>query len=235
MGIFRGPKTITDGLVLSLDSANERSYPGSGTTWYDLSGFNNHGDMIGFTGPSNGTTSGFDPSTKLMMFDRHSGGADSNINNRVVVRNSDSLDGVLCQNGMTIDFWVRETSYVCTAMTKWNASWEIYYCSGLVFRIQGSGGADRSVGISSSAGTWRNLVAVHNGTTAQMYVNGVLTMNIDTPVTGQNTTSNISIGAYEDGTYATNGTIPIYKLYNRPLSAQEVLQNYNAIKTRFGL
>ena len=33
-----GPKIVTDGLVLSLDAADKNSYPGSGTTWYDLSG-----------------------------------------------------------------------------------------------------------------------------------------------------------------------------------------------------
>jgi hypothetical protein len=38
MGIAYNPRTITDGLVLCLDAANSKSYPGSGTTWTDLSG-----------------------------------------------------------------------------------------------------------------------------------------------------------------------------------------------------
>ena len=41
--MFTGPHIVTDGLVLSLDAANTKSYPGSGTTWYDLSGNANHG------------------------------------------------------------------------------------------------------------------------------------------------------------------------------------------------
>ena len=40
MGFFRGPNIVRDGLVLALDAASPRSYPGSGTTWYDLSGNN---------------------------------------------------------------------------------------------------------------------------------------------------------------------------------------------------
>jgi hypothetical protein len=36
--MYTGPNTVTNGLVLSLDAANVKSYPGSGTTWYDLSG-----------------------------------------------------------------------------------------------------------------------------------------------------------------------------------------------------
>jgi hypothetical protein len=68
-----------------------------------------------------------------------------------------------------------------------------------------------------------------------MYVNGVLVMNTSNTVTDQNTTNNISIGAYESGIYATNGAIPIYRLYNRAITSIEVLQNYNAQKTKFGL
>ena len=35
--MYVGPDIVTDGLVLSLDAGSERSYPGTGTTWYDLS------------------------------------------------------------------------------------------------------------------------------------------------------------------------------------------------------
>jgi hypothetical protein len=42
MGIAYNPRTITDGLVLCLDAANPKSYPGSGTTWTDLSGRGNY-------------------------------------------------------------------------------------------------------------------------------------------------------------------------------------------------
>jgi hypothetical protein len=235
MGISGGPDLIQNGLVVCLDSTDPNSYPGSGTTWYDVSGNGNHGTLYGFTGPSAGSTSGFDTNTKYMMFDRHSGASDGNVNNRVVISNSTSLQDVLCQNGMTIDMWVKETSYVCTALTKWDSSWEVYYCSGLVFRTQGSGGTDISTGVASSAGTWRNIIATHDGTTAKTYVNGALISSNNNSISGQNTSNNISIGAYEGGIYATYGAIPIYRLYNYPLSAQEILQNYNAQKSRFGL
>ena len=49
MGAFGGPNIITDGLVLSLDAGSTRSYPGTGTTWSDLSG-NNHDFTIDSTG-----------------------------------------------------------------------------------------------------------------------------------------------------------------------------------------
>jgi hypothetical protein len=61
MGINYSPKIVTDNLVLCLDAANPLSYPGSGNTWYDLSGSNNHGTL--------GTTSLWNNSGKFMSFD----------------------------------------------------------------------------------------------------------------------------------------------------------------------
>ena len=47
MGAFGGPHIVTDGLELALDGLNTKSYPGSGTTWYDLSGNDNDGTLSG--------------------------------------------------------------------------------------------------------------------------------------------------------------------------------------------
>jgi hypothetical protein len=55
MGAYGGPNIITDGLVLALDAGSERSYPGTGTTWYDLSGQNAHAEAVNMpTWNSNG-------------------------------------------------------------------------------------------------------------------------------------------------------------------------------------
>lgn len=47
MALAHSPKIITDGLVLCLDAGNTKSYPGSGTTWTDLSGQGNNGTITG--------------------------------------------------------------------------------------------------------------------------------------------------------------------------------------------
>ena len=231
------PAIVTSGLVLCLDSTNPKSYSGTGTTWYDLSGYGNHATMTNFTGPSAGSTSGFDTNTKYMMFDRHLGAGDGTSNNVATVANTSVLDECLCENGMSVSMWLKVTSSVCTAMTKWNGSWEIYYCTPLTFRTQGTGGND---GISTYLSTnyvnvWSNIISTHNGTTRKIYFNGVEIFSDTNIVTGQNTTSVISIGAYENGTYAFVGAMPVYYLYNRALSATEVIQNYQALKSRFGL
>lgn len=237
MGLTHSPQIVRDGLTAYLDSLNPKSYPGSGNTWYDLSGNNNHGTMINFTGPSAGSTSGFDTTTKFMMFDRHLGAGDSILNNRVNISNNNSLDQCVITNGMTVSFWLKMTSAVCTAMTKWNGSWEIFYCPNLVWRSQGTGGNDGSTGLSSSVNLnkFHLITATHSGTERKMYVNGDLIYTNSNTVTTQNLTEPIGIGGYATGQFATVGAIPTYILYNRVLQASEVKQNFEALRGRYGV
>jgi hypothetical protein len=235
MALHFSPRLVTDGLIVLLDSMDSVSYPGSGTVWYDLSGYGHNANLYNMNSPSAGNTSGYDTTTKYMMFDRHLGGSDGAANNYALISNTSILDQALCENGMTIDMWIRETSYVCTAFTKWNGAWELYYCSTLVFRTQGTNGNDGFASIGSSAGTWRNIVATHDGVNRRLYSNTTLVLNDTNNVYSQNTSNPISIGAYDGGSYATNGAIPIYRVYNRALTSTEITQNYNATKNRFGL
>ena len=234
MGFFRGPNIVRDGLTVLLDSRSSRSYPGTGNTWYDLSGNGNHGTLNNFTGPSAGSTSGYDTNTKLMMFDRHVGTSNTAANNYVNITNSDSLDNCLITNGMSISFWFRQDVYQCTAMTKWNGSWEIYYCSSLVFRTQGTGGSDLNTGDAALSG-FHNICVTSTSTSRLVYVNGTIQATGSNTVSTQNTSNPISIGAYYNGNYAMEGSLPYYALYNRELSSTEVNQNYNALKSGFGL
>tara|TARA_R110000737_G_scaffold342518_1_gene367416 strand:- start:659 stop:1360 length:702 start_codon:yes stop_codon:yes gene_type:complete len=232
MATIIGPDILTDGLALLLDSSSSRSYPGTGTTWYDLSGNDNHGTLVNFTGPSAGSTSGFDTTTKLMMYDRHVGTSNSAGNNYVNIPNSDSLDECLITNGMSISFWFRQDVSRCTAMTKWNGSWEVYYCSALVFRTQGTGGSDLNTGDAALSG-FHNVCVTSTNTGRLVYVNGVVQATGTNTVSTQNTSNPISIGAYYNGNYSMEGSLPYYALYNRELTSAEVNHNYNALKSRF--
>jgi len=234
VGVFK-TRVNRDGLIVYLDSNNMNSYPGSGTTWYDLSGNGNHGTMTRMNSPSAGNTSGFDTTTGYMMFDRHLGASDGTANNVVVIPNSSSIDECSCENGMTIEFWINETSSVCTALTKWDGTWEIYYCATLVFRTQGTGGSNGSSSFSSSPGNWRQIVATHDGTLRKIFVNGVEGLNDINVVTSQDYSNNIGVGAYEGGAYSCIAAMPIYRLYNRALSPFEIAENFQAERGRFSL
>jgi hypothetical protein len=114
------------------------------------------------------------------------------------------------------------------------------------------GGADFWVGYSTSTAT--NVVSITNPFTGRLntwthiatsftsgslvtYLNGA-TVNTTSIAGTVNITSGavFTIGNYSaPGTYSMQGKISVFKTYNRALSAQEVLQNYNATKGRFGL
>jgi hypothetical protein len=233
--MFTGPQIVRDGLVLYLDSTNSKSYPGSGNTWFDISGNSNHGTLVDFTGPGSTTTSGFNTTTKYMMFDRHIGTSDGTQNNRVTVPTSTSLQQCLSQNGVTIEIWLRMDTYYCTALTRWAGPWEIYYCTSLVHRTIGTNGSDGNSGYSytNKLGTFHQIVGTHNGSSRRLYVNGESVLSDTNVVSNQDFSAGLGIGAYFNGTYAFFGTMPVYKIYNRALSQEEISQNFNALKGRF--
>ena len=96
MGLRHSPKIVTDGLVLCLDAANVKSYPGSGDTWYDLSGNGYDGTLI------NGAS--YDSTDKCIVFD--------STNEEVYA----TLSGVNTTSGLynTVDFF-----YVLDRWNKW--------------------------------------------------------------------------------------------------------------------
>ena len=88
MAIKHSPRIVTDGLVLYLDAANTKSYPGSGTTWTDISGKSNNGTL------TNGPT--FDSGNKgTIVFD---GSND-------YVSETSGLSDSLLQGDWSISFW----------------------------------------------------------------------------------------------------------------------------------
>jgi hypothetical protein len=102
-----------------------------------------------------------------------------------------------------------------------------------------SNGMDFSVNAFPTANTWYHIVYTWNGSTSIFYVNGVaLGSKVATdPSINQNRSNNVMVGGH---TYVWadsyfNGKLDLVKFYNRNLTASEVLTNYNALKTRFGI
>ena len=106
------------------------------------------------------------------------------------------------------------------------------------------GSAVKQGSITLSNDTWYNLTICYHGSslTYDMYVNGALdtSSNTSSATAGSATTwsagnSNPRYGAWFNDNYDWNGNIGPLQVYNRALSANEVLHNYNALKGRFGL
>jgi hypothetical protein len=216
MAFHYSPNIVTDGLVLYLDAANTRSYPGTGITWSDLSRGGNNGTLI--NGPT--FNSGFGGS---MVFD--------GTNDYV----SGSCTTVNANVGMTTFIWVRTTitsPQVFFSHTSGANNGFRLEIDGGQFLLTFGGVANYSSGNGVSDGNWKQLVVTTVGTTGRIYINGNL---VASPTVGtmQGTPNQFVISG--STIRFLNGNVASVILYNRDLSAAEVLQNYNATKSRFGL
>lgn len=232
MSTYYSPKIITNGLVLCLDAGNNKSYPTTGTTWNDLSGNSNSGTLT--NGPT--YTSSFGGG---IVFD--------GTNDYVSAGNL----GAFYTQG-TLSYWMYST-----AVENFRNPFSTHYLgvnAGIRFEqyTTTSPYGGFNVGIGNDAGTftaydyspsavlssntWYEVVLCWNTSTnrAVGYLNGVL--KFDSAHTLWPTTlPSISIGSGFSAERYFKGNISNIKIYNRSLSASEVLQNYNATKARYGL
>ena len=217
MALNYGPSIVTDGLVLALDAADINSYPGSGTTWFDLAGTNN-GTLI------NGPT-----------FDSGNGGniVFDGTNDYVATY---QLSGVNpSTNPFSIEAWVKSDS--TTGNRMWidatsNGTNQRFYATLINgttsnMGIQGAGWSDSTPNDTN----WHYQAIVMDGTTARGYDNGIEVQTII--YTSYTLPGPLNIGGRD--AYRWLGSIANFKIYNKVLSPSEVLQNYNATKTRFEL
>jgi hypothetical protein len=231
MAAHSGPDVITDGLVLSLDAGNSRSYPGSGTTWTDLSGNGNNGTLI--NGPtfdnSNGGSIVFDgvndyvsvPNSSLLNPNTGSFSI-------IVWANSDPSSG-----GDGWDLWVAKRG---------SNSSNGYYLGtstpGAKFVVGNTANVRTDTDfISYSFNTWSmfaGILNVQNNSQTVIRVSDFLTSST-TPAGGTYSNTNIlSIGAdFGQGQYYVNGRIAMVLIYNKALSNAELSQNFNSTRARF--
>lgn len=232
MGFYRGPKIVREGLVLYLDAANPKSYPGSGTEWLDLTNENNNGALV--NGPTfNSVNKG------SIVFD--------GVNDFVQIDfNESSMDFSKAQ---TICMWLNPTTG--SEDLRRNPYNQAYGGSGTLthepnrtinyyFGTNGGNGTPY-VGRNSTFTVQTNELAYISVTRDQStdvcrwYKNGILISTYTAG--GYNLTNNGNSPIIIASGYTNPfiGRIFYCKVYNRALSPEEVLQNYNATKGRFGL
>ena len=222
---FQGQQIVTNGLVLNLDSANKDSYPGTGTTWTDLSGNGYNGTLqngIGFSPNLNGGVLSLD-------------GVDDNITTGItgIVPNSSSP--------YTVSVWCyrnRNNAGYEELLAQWT-----FANSGNSFFFGFDNNNVRftdswnpvTVSGAGAVGVWMNLVGVYTTTNAYIYLNGVLEATKGSGFTYTGVGPFLIGRQGELSSEYFSGNLGNTLVYNRALSTAEVLQNYNAQKTRFGL
>jgi hypothetical protein len=225
MAFIHSPKIVTSGLVLCLDAANKLSYRGSGTTWTDLT-------STGYVGTlTNGPTFS-NSKCGSIVFD----GTDDYI--------TGTTTGFV-NNTISMDVWFNlNSSKTYSALIGSNVTekYEILTKQGLNVEVslQSSNYMEHYNIISLN--TWTNItVTAVSGTQWKMYKNGIYLGNPSIysgtwQVSGTSIT-NFDVGRIRNdvANFAFSGNISSVKIYNKELTAAEVLQNYNATKSRFGL
>lgn len=238
MGIAYNPRIVTDGLVFAVDAGNTKSYPGSGTTWTDLSGNGRNGTLT--NGPTYSSANG-----GSIVFD----GVDDYVNG--------TITGSIFTGSFTQTAWI----YKLNANQIWqgvftnsspatNNTYLMTFGNGSIAAPYNSVGTNQ-VGVSESGifldiGThtnrWLYIAITKTGSTLNIYcykdgsllqTSGTITWN------GGNfaTTNNYEIGRHWAGgaVVPLQGNISQVSLYNKALTASEIQQNFNAIRSRYGI
>lgn len=224
MSFSHSPRIATSGLVFYLDAANPQSYPGSGTSWRDLSGNGYNGTLV------NGPT--FNPSNSgVIVWD----GTDDYLTTGVtgVVPNSISpySVSVWCyRNRNNVGY--EELLAQWTAANSGNSFFFGFNNSNVRFTDNWN---DVTITGAGNTGVWMNLTGVYSVSNAFIYLNGALSATRGSGFIYSGVGPLIIGRQGELNAEYFSGRIANTQIYNRALSASEVLQNYEATKARFGL
>lgn len=245
MAIYGGPDIATSGLVLHLDPSITKSYPGSGTTWFDLTERNNNATLINGVAYSSSNRGSFVfdgtndyatvPGTNGLFLGNTSNGSvccwgktnNTNTPFQTLVMWEDQVDA---NNLEPIRLCINGTS-AANALTK----------PGFYLVNNSNTGIDLLSVSTIASSVYYYIVGTYNGTTIRLYINGVLdnqasfSGNFKNPISGTSARWIIGRGEVPNNDRLLNGNIAQISVYNRALSASEILQNYNATKARFEL
>lgn len=221
MGQNYGPNTVNDGMVMCIDAVDKNSYPATGTSITDMA-----------TGTTNGTMSG-------AVFSSGSLGA---------CWDFDGTDDVIEVTGMpgnssehTAEVWVNHDATGNNAIlfnTNGQGIYPRIMLISNVVRAQYNNGSTRLIsGITISTGVWNCFVFTYNTNTGgKLYVDGVEVGNdSNTGALGTSQGFTMELGRDTNLSRFLDGKIANVKIYHKELTAKQVLQNYNATKSRFGV
>jgi hypothetical protein len=218
MAHFHSPRIVTDGLVLALDAGNTKSYPGSGTIWFDKSGNGNNGTLT--NGPTFSSAN-----LGSIVFDGVNDGVNiPNSPNSQFPHNSPwtiSMYGKIISQNLDYPGFLRKGDSTGSGV--------LFFYISTNFYIKHN---NNQVAVSVSTSNPFNIVWSHNGSgTTFIYLNGNY-ISTGPTMASNNTSDDLLLGTGDQ-----YGNVSIYSLskYNRAITASEIQQNFNATKGRFGL
>jgi hypothetical protein len=219
MSINYGPSVTTNGLVLALDAADRNSYPGSGTTWTDLSGQGNNGTLS--------TTYTHNSAEGFLKF---SGSGVATISSLLlssvtweIFYRSNSTDS-FSTYGRILDFedtTISIGSYSTYQLRMWT----------------NAGGSRSTESVLNGVGNdnkWHHIIYSYDGSTTAFYFDAIYQNGYaKSGALNGGSSANLTIG--NGDAYLFNGDIAVVRVYNRALTSTEISQNFNALRGRFGI
>lgn len=234
MGLTHNAGIVTDGLVLCLDAGNPRSYPRIGSTFFDLSSNRTNFTIYNGTYYSSGIPS-------AMVFD----GVDDNIGRAAPI-------SLQLKNDISIEaYWKHYSS----GGDDWAAIIRVGLSSDLLYMMT-SDKTNKRIILQYYENAFRNAYSTSNSVILDVFNHGVISIknnvcsfyingkflnsvNVTTPTPAS--ASEIGIGSARMGGYIGStaqdlyGEIAVIKVYNKALSSDEVSQNFNSTRSRFGI
>jgi len=227
----------TSGLIINLDSTNSSSYSGTGTSWYDLSGNNNHATLINGAVANTGSNG--------IVFD--------GVNDYAQIVSNSGINNAI-SGDFTFDLWIKMLEPVPTSYPYgkifskgcYNCGSEKgfnginYYKNGTRY-YAGWQYVDRTTNSASSLVTysvninnWMNIIYVRQSGVMSLYINGTMVSSIANSYNyGLNNTYNLRIGGNYQGDNFAHQEVSVFRLYNRGLNDAEILQNYTIYQSKF--
>lgn len=226
MALQHSPSIVTSGLVLCMDSGNPRSYAGSGTTWYDATTTGYNATLI------NGPVFTSSSASSYFTFD--------GVNELATIPNNTALD----TQTPTVEVWVKTNA--TTQNGFWfekgsvNSQYALFQEGGSIqWRLGPLGDLSTTTATYMNTSSWYQVVGTFTSGSRILYINGVQVNSNATTGTVSTNANGMSIGAYGgtsgSNAYYYNGALSVCRVYNQVLSASQVLQNFNALRGRYGI
>lgn len=227
MSVYSGPEIQTSSLVRCLDAGNTKSYSGSGNSWYNISGTSATYTLTGAVSYNSGGYMTLDGANTTYI---------SNLTNPVNIANTN----------WTCIFWAYSTGTITYWPTVWRQGGgssviQIATCHS-AGKVLGLYATSPNITIFGSASipynTWHQGAITYNTTSgnAQFYFNGVADGSVQSLGAGRwsSASTNEYLG-YWGGGQNLSGGISLFQVYTSELTADQIKQNFNAFRGRFGL
>lgn len=242
MGFYRGPSIVKSNLIMCFDAANPSSYTSGSSTYTNLS----RGNIV-----TTATLTNQNSTVTIPQYSTESLGVlDFNGTGSVIsVLSNPSASGFWPINQFSLEAWFKSPSLGLNQ----TLGGIFGFTYGIRCHLLNSPAGAISFGVSSTTTSavtitdssrnyfdnqWHHVIAVNNGVSSSLYVDGTLKTAAAAPWTGTSPwpTNGLNIGRdNNDAVYYFSGSIGPVRVYNTALTLPQIQQNYNAMRGRFGI